>query len=45
MDVRMSRRFQPAASLNFNPKWVGRDDTGAPSVQNDLRLAVGVLFH
>jgi hypothetical protein len=45
MDVRMTRRFSLRTSLDFNPKWVGRDDAGTRQVQNDLRLAVGVLFH
>jgi hypothetical protein len=45
LDVRMARRFSLRTSLDFNPKWVGRDDNGARQVQNDLRLAVGVLFH
>jgi hypothetical protein len=45
VDVRMSRRFSLRSSLDFNPKWVGRDDAGARQVQSDLRLAVGVLFH
>jgi hypothetical protein len=44
-DLRISRRFSFRTSLDFNPKWVGRDDAGARQVQNDLRLAVGVLFH
>ncbi|HEY6307208.1 MAG TPA: outer membrane beta-barrel protein [Candidatus Angelobacter sp.] len=45
VDVRVTRRFSLRTSLDFNPKWVGRDDNGARQVQNDLRLAVGVLFH
>ncbi len=45
LDVRMSRRFSLRTSVDFNPKWVGRDDNAARQVQNDLRLAVGVLFH
>ena len=45
VDVRLSRRFSARTSLDFNPKWVGRDDNGARQVQNDLRLAIGVLFH
>jgi hypothetical protein len=45
VDIRMTRRFSLRTSLDFNPKWVGRDDNGARQVQNDLRLAVGILFH
>jgi opacity protein-like surface antigen len=45
LDVRLTRRFSVRTSLDFNPNWVGRDDTGGRQVQNDLRLAVGVLFH
>ena len=45
LDVRMTRRFSLRTSADFNPKWVGRDDAGSRQVQNDLRLAVGVLFH
>jgi hypothetical protein len=45
LDVRLTRRFSARTSLDFNPKWVGRDDAGARQVQNDLRLAVGILVH
>ena len=44
IDTRISRRFSLRTSLDFNPKWVGRDDAGDGQVQNDLRFAVGVLF-
>jgi Outer membrane protein beta-barrel domain len=45
VDVRVTRRFSVRTSLDFNPNWVGRDDSGQRQVQKDLRLAVGVLFH
>ncbi|HEY6251077.1 MAG TPA: hypothetical protein VI685_14035 [Candidatus Angelobacter sp.] len=45
MDVHLSHRFSLRSSLDFNPKWVGRDDNGARQVQNDFRLAAGILFH
>lgn len=44
-DVRITRRFGARTSIDFNPNWVGRDDSGARQVQKDLRFAVGVLFH
>jgi hypothetical protein len=45
VDVRITRRFSARTSVDFNPNWVGRDDSGARQVQKDLRFAVGVLFH
>ena len=45
LDVRMARRLSLRTSVDFNPKWVGRDDAGARQVQKDLRLAAGILFH
>jgi hypothetical protein len=45
LDVRMTPRVSLRTSLDFNPKWVGRDDAGARQVQNDVRLAIGILFH
>jgi len=45
LDMRIARRFSLRTSVDFNPKWVGRDDAGTRQVQKDLRLAVGVLFH
>jgi opacity protein-like surface antigen len=44
LEVRISRRFSVRTSVDFNPKWVGRDDNGARQVQNDLRWFVGVGF-
>jgi hypothetical protein len=44
-DVRIAHRFSIRTTVDYNPNWVGRDDNGARQVQNDLRLAVGVLFH
>jgi hypothetical protein len=45
VDVRMARRFGLRTSIDFNPKWVGRNDAGERQVQKGLRLAVGILFH
>ena len=45
LDVRIHRRFSIRTTLDFNPKWVGRDDNGARQIQNDLRLSVGIVFH
>ncbi|HKD80749.1 MAG TPA: hypothetical protein VKH81_13710 [Candidatus Angelobacter sp.] len=45
LDVRMARRFSLRTAVDFNPKWVGRDDAGGRQVQKGLRLAAGILFH
>jgi len=45
VDVRVARRFSLRTAVDFNPKWVGRDDAGARQVQKGLRLVVGALFH
>jgi opacity protein-like surface antigen len=45
VDVRLARRFSVRTSMDFNPNWVGRDESGARQVQRDLRFAVGLLFH
>jgi len=45
LEVRISRRFSLRTTLDFNPKWVGRDDNGARQVQKDLRAFIGVVFH
>lgn len=45
LDVRIQHRWSFRTVLDYNPKWVGRDDNGARQVQRDLRLSTGVLFH
>ena len=44
VEVRISRRFSVRTSVDFNPKWVGRDDNGARQAQKDLRGFIGVVF-
>lgn len=44
MEVRIRRRFSVQTSVDFNPKWVGRDDNGARQAQKDLRGFIGVVF-
>ena len=45
LDLRLTRRFSYRTSLDYNPKWVGRDENGSRQSQNDLRFSVGVLLH
>lgn len=45
LDVRIARRFSFRTVTDFNPKWVGRDDSGVRQVQKDWRASVGILIH
>src|SRR5262249_16296354 len=38
LDLHLPRRFSFRTSLDYNPKWVGRDENGLRQSQNDLRL-------
>ena len=44
-DIRLSHRFSFRTGMDFNPAWVGRDDTGDRSVIKNVRLWGGILFH
>lgn len=44
-DIRFSNRFSFRTGMDFNPAWVGRDDTGARTVLKNVRLWGGLLFH
>jgi opacity protein-like surface antigen len=45
VDVRTSSRFSLRTSVDYNPKFVGRNDFGARKRLDDLRFSFGVLFH
>lgn len=44
-DIRLSNRFSFRTGMDFNPAWVGRDDSGARTVIKNVRLCAGILFH
>ena len=44
-DIRFSNRFSFRTGMDFNPAWVGRDDSGATTVIKNVRLWGGILFH
>ncbi|HWY71747.1 MAG TPA: outer membrane beta-barrel protein [Terriglobales bacterium] len=43
-DIRIARRFSFRMILDYNPKWVGRDDDGGRSLLGDVRLSVGIVL-
>ena len=45
LDVRILPRFSIRTSVDWNPKWVGKDDDGSRIRLDDLRFSAGVLFH
>jgi len=44
-DIRLSNRFSFRSGMDFNPAWVGRDDSGARTAIKNVRLWGGILFH
>ena len=44
-DIRLSNRFSFRTGMDFNPAWVGRDDSGARTAIKNVRLWGGFLFH
>ena len=44
-DIRLSHRFSFRTGMDFNPAWVGRDDSGARTAIKNVRLWGGILFH
>jgi hypothetical protein len=44
-DIRIARRFSYRMILDYNPKWVGRDDDGSRKMLGDVRLSVGIVLH
>ena len=44
-DIRLSHRFSVRTGMDFNPAWVGRDDSGARTAIKNVRLWGGILFH
>jgi opacity protein-like surface antigen len=44
-DIRLSHRFSFRSGMDFNPAWVGRDDSGARTAIKNVRLWGGILFH
>jgi len=44
-DIRFSNRLSFRTGMDFNPAWVGRDDTGARTIIKNVRLWGGLLFH
>ena len=45
VDIRLSKRFSVRTGVDFNPAWVGRDDTGARTVLKNVRISAGILLH
>jgi len=43
-DIRFSNRWGFRTGMDFNPAWVGRDDSGARTVIRNVRISGGVLF-
>jgi opacity protein-like surface antigen len=44
LDVRILPRFSLRTSVDYNPKFVGRDEDGSSTRLDDLRFSAGVLF-
>ena len=44
-DIRLRNRFSFRTGMDFNPAWVGRDDSGARTAIKNVRLWAGILFH
>jgi hypothetical protein len=44
-DIRLSKRFSFRTGMDFNPAWVGRDDSGSRIAIKNVRLWGGILFH
>jgi len=44
-DIRLMKRLSFRTGMDFNPAWVGRDDSGAKTVIKNVRLWGGILFH
>ena len=44
-DIRLSSRFSFRTGMDFNPAWVGRDDSGARTAIKNVRIWGGILFH
>jgi opacity protein-like surface antigen len=45
LDVRLTRRISYRTVVDYNPKWVGRDDNLQRSMLGDVRLTVGIVLH
>lgn len=43
-DIRLSHRFSFRSGMDFNPAWVGRDDSGGRTAIKNVRLWGGILF-
>jgi opacity protein-like surface antigen len=44
-DIRLSSRLSFRTGMDFNPAWVGRDDSGARTAIKNVRICGGILFH
>ena len=44
-DIRLSNRLNFRTGMDFNPAWVGRDDSGAKTAIKNVRIWGGILFH
>jgi opacity protein-like surface antigen len=44
-DIRLMHRLSFRTGMDFNPAWVGQDDSGARTVIKNVRIWGGILFH
>ena len=44
-DIPLSSRFSFRTGMDFNPAWVGRDDSGSRTAIKNVRICGGIRFH